>query len=56
MNTATTTTVATRTALPSISLNEGYFAKRNVLDWIFAALVIAGGLFAFSRYSGAMDG
>ncbi len=50
------TTTATNTALPSISLNEGYFAKRNALDWIFAALVIAGGLFAFSRYSGAMDG
>ncbi len=52
----TTTAATTRTALPSISLNEGYFAKRNALDWIFAVLVIAGGLFAFSRYSGAMDG
>ena len=52
MNTATTTAAA----LPSISLNEGYFAKRNVFDWLFAALVIAGGAFAFSRYSGAMDG
>ena len=48
----TSTNTAT---LPWIRLNEGYFAKRNVLDWIFAALVIAGGLFAFTRYSGAMD-
>jgi cytochrome c-type biogenesis protein CcsB len=56
MNTTTVTGPATTTALPSISLNEGYFAKRNVLDWIFAVLVVAGGLFAFSRYSGAMDG
>ena len=56
MNTTTITTSTNTTALRSISLNEGYFAKRNVLDWVFAALVIAGGVFAFSRYSGAMDG
>ncbi len=56
MNTTTITTPANTTALPSISLNEGYFAKRNWFDWLFAALVITGGLFAFSRYSGAMDG
>ena len=54
MNTATAT--ANSGTLASISLNEGYFAKRNIFDWIFAALVIAGGLFAFSRYSSAMDG
>lgn len=45
MNTATTT----------LTLNEGYFAKRNVFDWLFAALVLAGGLFAFSTYNQAMD-
>ena len=58
MNTATNivTSTSASAALPSISLNEGYFAKRNGLDWIFTALVVAGGLFAFSRYSGAMDG
>ena len=54
MNTATPAVPST--ALPSISLNEGYFAKRNVLDWVFAVLVFAGGLFAFSRFSAAMDG
>ena len=54
MNTATAT--ANSGTLASISLNEGYFAKRNIFDWIFAVLVIAGGLFAFSRYSSAMDG
>ena len=54
MNTATAT--ANSGTLASISLNEGYFAKRNIFDWIFAALVIAGGLFAFLRYSSAMDG
>lgn len=45
MNTATTT----------LTLNEGYFSRRNWFDWLFAALVIAGGLFAFSRYSAYMD-
>jgi cytochrome c-type biogenesis protein CcsB len=37
-------------------LHEGYFVRRNVLDWLFAALVLAGGVFAFVRYQSAMDG
>ena len=37
-------------------LQEGYFVRRNVLDWLFAALVLAGGVFAFMRYQSAMDG
>ncbi|MCF8153207.1 MAG: c-type cytochrome biogenesis protein CcsB [Rhodoferax sp.] len=37
-------------------LREGYFVRRNVLDWLFAALVLAGGVFAFVRYQSAMDG
>ncbi len=45
MNTATTT----------LTLNEGYFARRNWRDWLFAALVIAGGLYAFNRYHASMD-
>ena len=45
MNTATTT----------LTLNEGYFARRNWLDWLFAALVLAGGLFALQRYGAHMD-
>jgi cytochrome c-type biogenesis protein CcsB len=47
MNTSTTMTTQT--------LYEGYFVKRNWFDWVFAALVLAGGLFAFSRYGHAMD-
>lgn len=47
MNTATTTT---------ISLNEGYWARRNWFDWLFAVLVLAGGLFALQRYGAHMDG
>ncbi len=52
MNTAATTTTTTTTTL---TLNEGYFSRRNGFDWLFAALVLAGGLFAFARYSQAMD-
>ena len=37
------------------SLNRGYFARRNALDWVFAALVTAGGLYAFARYGAFMD-
>ena len=48
MNTATTTTT-------NFDLNEGFFVRRNWLDWLFAAIVVAGGLFAFSRYSAHMD-
>lgn len=45
MNTATTTLV----------LHEGFLARRNWLDWVFAALVTAGGLFALQRYGAYMD-
>ena len=45
MNTVTTT----------YDLNEGFFSRRNWLDWLFAAIVVSGGLFAFSRYSAYMD-
>jgi cytochrome c-type biogenesis protein CcsB len=46
MNTATTT----------LTLNEGYFARRNWFDWLFAVLAVAGGLFALQRYGAYMDG
>jgi cytochrome c-type biogenesis protein CcsB len=61
MNTSTTTVTTTlkaaRGATPgaSLSLNEGYFARRNAIDWVFAALVAGGFLFAFARYSAFMD-
>ena len=45
MNTATTTQ----------DLHEGFFARRGWFDWLFALAVVAGGLFAFSRYSAYMD-
>jgi cytochrome c-type biogenesis protein CcsB len=49
----TTTLSANRTT--TLRLGEGYFARRNAFDWIFAALVAAGFLFAFARYSAYMD-
>ena len=36
-------------------LNEGFFSRRNWLDWLFAVLVTVGGLYAFQRYSAYMD-
>jgi len=43
------------TATQTITLHEGFFAKRRPLDWVFALLVVAGGLFAFTRYAQYMD-
>lgn len=40
----------------TITLNGGYFQKRNWQDWAFAIAVLAGGLYAFMLYAGAMDG
>ncbi len=40
----------------TISLNESFMARRNWQDWVFAVLVLAGGLFALSRYAQFMDG
>jgi len=45
MNTATTT----------LTLNEGFLARRNWRDWVYALLVLAGGLYAYYRYQGSMD-
>ncbi|HQR99881.1 MULTISPECIES: c-type cytochrome biogenesis protein CcsB [unclassified Polaromonas] len=52
----TTTTLNSRTTdATTISLQQGYFAKRNALDWIFAAIALAGGLYALARYGAFMD-
>ena len=45
MNTATTT----------VDLGQGVFARRSVLDWVFALLAGAGAAFAFTRYGQYMD-
>jgi len=38
MNTATTTNTTT------LTLDEGFFSRRNWFDWLFALVVAAGGL------------
>ncbi|WBY03540.1 c-type cytochrome biogenesis protein CcsB [Ramlibacter tataouinensis] len=43
------------TATQTLTLNEGFFARRRPLDWLFALAVLAGGLFAFTRYAEHMD-
>lgn len=48
MNTATTTTT-------TITLQDGFFSRRNALDWVFALVVAAGGLYAFVQYGQYMD-
>ncbi|HXE22312.1 MAG TPA: c-type cytochrome biogenesis protein CcsB, partial [Rhodoferax sp.] len=45
----------TATSVTTLNLNEGLLSRRNWLDWLFAALVVAGGLFALSRYGAYMD-
>jgi cytochrome c-type biogenesis protein CcsB len=48
-------TTATTTAGRTITLDEGYFSRRNWFDWLFAAIVLAGGLYAFGKYHQYMD-
>ena len=49
MNTATTTSPTT------LTLNESFRSRRNWFDWLFAAIVVVGGLFALQRYGAYMD-
>ena len=39
-----------------LQLQAGYFARRTWSDWLFAALLVVGGLYAFMTYEHAMDG
>ena len=62
MNTITAPSPAHRGSIASgatgepIALREGFFARRNALDWLFAVLVLAGAGFVMSRYRPFMDG
>lgn len=47
-------TTATDSA-ETLTLHSGYFSRRNTFDWLFAAIVLAGGLFALQRYAQYMD-
>ena len=60
MNSAAAASSAVRTGtvpqgVTTVALNEGYWSQRNVFDWLFAAVLVAGGAFAFSRYAAYMD-
>ncbi|CAA9441568.1 MAG: hypothetical protein AVDCRST_MAG51-3307, partial [uncultured Ramlibacter sp.] len=43
------------TATQTITLDEGFLARRRPVDWAFALLVTVAGLFAFTRYAAHMD-
>ena len=57
MNTASTSSVTPASPGPNatLRLNESFLSRRNWLDWVFAALVVVGGLFALQRYADYMD-
>ncbi len=40
----------------TLSLNPSFLSRRNWLDWVFAALLAGGAVFAYSRYGAYMDG
>ncbi len=54
MNTATQT-IELKRRHHSDGLQPGYFARRDVWDWLFATLVLAGSAWAFIRYGAAMN-
>ena len=54
MNTATQT-IELKRSRAGDRLSPGYFASRNVWDWLFAALVIVGAVAAFGLYGASMD-
>jgi len=47
----------TTTASPALIVGRrGLLARRDLFDWVFAALIVAGAGFALSRYGASMDG
>lgn len=54
MNTATQT-IELKRGHNAGGQQPGYFARRDVWDWLFAVLVLAGAAWAFTRYGAAMD-
>ena len=58
MNTAARTDIPLRARSPgdtSVVLGVGFMARRSPLDWLFALIVVAGGLGSLWRYADAMD-
>jgi cytochrome c-type biogenesis protein CcsB len=57
MNTTTVTrTVDLKKGGDGAGLQPGYFARRDVWDWLFALFLVAGAAWAFVQYSHAMNG
>lgn len=57
MNSVSASTVSQRDqGIHGELLHAGYFSRRNRFDWLFALLVLCGGIYAFTQYFGAMDG
>ena len=57
MNTANQSTLsAGLNELLDVPSQKGYFARRNAMDWVFAAVMLVATVIAFSLYHGAMDG
>ena len=54
MNTATQT-FELKNNRQGTGVGPGYFARRSVWDWLFAALLIGGAAWAFMHYDAAMD-
>lgn len=55
MNTATQTIELKKSHSGQGGLAPGYWARRNVWDWLFAVLCVVGAGVAFQRYGAAMD-
>ena len=56
MNTANQSTLsAGLNELLNDPSQKGYFARRNAMDWLFAAVILVATVIAFSLYHGAMD-
>jgi len=57
MNTTTATrTVDLKKSGEGAALQAGYFARRDIWDWLFAAFLVAGAAWAFIQYDHAMNG
>ena len=54
MNTATQTIELKKDGTAQ-GVQPGYLARRDLWDWLFAALVTAGAVWAFAQYHGAMN-
>lgn len=55
-NTATVVMADNKTTATTLTLNEGYWARRTWFDWLFALLIVVGAGVALGWYHGAMDG